>query len=169
MARVRAACVSVFNFRSVCSCFENSLCGSLPENSGVACGGVHPNPYYHTRLTCICKQFPRQFSPRQEMAGKQGFSMVRPADRLLLGWQAAQSFSLSHRHTSPPRQAKRPRPASAALVDLLDRRLHFFHHASRQRGVAELACHLLTVGRHPVQKVGNDLPFLRILSRRRNQ
>jgi hypothetical protein len=168
MARVRAACVSVFDFRSVCSCFENFLVDRFLKNSRVL-WGFHPNPYNNTRLTYICKQFPRQFSSPQEMAGKQGGFQLSGPPTSFAGVQSAQSSFFSFRHTSPPRQAKRPRRALAALVDLLDRRLHFFHHAIRQRRVAELACHLLTVGDHPVQKIGNDLPFLRVLSRRRNQ
>ena len=167
MARVRAACVSVFDFRSVCSCFENFLVDRFLKNSRVL-WGFHPNPYNNTRLTCICKQFLRQFSPHKKWlkAGVFNCTARRPS---FAGVQSAQSSFFSFRHTSPPRQAKRPRRAMAALVDLLDRRLHFFHHAIRQRRVAELACHLLTVGDHPVQKIGNDLPFLRVLSRRRNQ
>jgi hypothetical protein len=167
MARVRAACVSVFDFRSVCGCFENFLVDRFLKNSRVR-WGLHHNPYNNTRLTWICKRFPRQFSPPQEMAENRGFQLYgcRPS---FAGVQSAQSSFFSFRHTSPPRQAKCPRRAIAALVDLLDRHLHFFRHAIRQRRVAELACHLLTVGDHPVQKIGNDLPFLRVLSRRRNQ
>src|SRR6202023_867052 len=44
MARVRAACVSVFDFRSVCSCFENFLVDRFLKNSRVL-WGVHHNPY----------------------------------------------------------------------------------------------------------------------------
>jgi hypothetical protein len=167
MARVRAACVSVFDFRSVCSCFENFLVDRFLENSRVL-WGLHHNPYNNTRLTCICKRFPRQFSPPQEMAENRGFQLYGPPTVFCWGAICAKFF-LSFRHSSPPRQAKCPRRAIAALVDLLDRRLHFFRHAIRQRRVAELAGHLLTVGDHPVQKIGNDLPFLRVLSRRRNQ
>ena len=167
MARVRAACVSVFDFRSVCSCFENFLVDRFLKNSRVL-WGFHPNPYNHTRLTCICKRFPRQFSPPQEMAENRGFQLYDPPTVFCWGAICAKFFLFLPAYFSSP-AAKRPRRTLAALVDLLDRRLHFFHHAIRQRGVAELVRHLLTVGYHPVQKIGNDLPFLRVLSRRRNQ
>ncbi len=131
-------------------------------------GDVHPNPYNHTRLTCICKQLPLQFSPLQEMAGKHGISAVRPADHLLPRRTLRKVF-LSLPAYFSSRQAKCPRCAITALVNLFDRRLHFFHHTLRKGCVTELVRHLLTVSYHPVQKIGDDLPFLGILGRRRNQ
>ena len=53
------------------------------------------------------------------------------------------------------------------LVDLLDGRFYFLHYALRERRVAELTRHLLTVGYHPVQKISDDLPLLRVLGWRR--
>ena len=55
------------------------------------------------------------------------------------------------------------------LVDLLDGYFDFLHHVRGQRRVTELVCHLLAVGHHPFQKIGEDLSLLGVLGLFGNQ
>src|ERR1700730_3159494 len=109
MARVRAACVSVFDFRSVCSCFENFLVDRFLKNSRVL-WGLHHNPYNNTRLTWICKRFPRQFSPPQEMGENRGFQLYGLPTVFCWGAICAKFFLfLPAYFSSPAGQMPQPR------------------------------------------------------------
>jgi hypothetical protein len=55
------------------------------------------------------------------------------------------------------------------LVNQFDRGFDFFNEACGQWCVAELTCGLLTVADHPVQKIGDDLSFLRVFRLLRDQ
>src|SRR5260370_10194325 len=102
MARVRPAWVSVFDFRSVCSFFEYFPVDRFLKNAGVL-WDLHHYPYNHTRLTWICKQFPRQFSPPQEMAGKTGvFPLSGPPTVFCWGAICAQFFLFLPAYFSSP-------------------------------------------------------------------